>query len=390
MKIRTINEMGDIRGKFILLRDDFNVQVSDGKIMGAFRIEQSMSTIRRLRAAGSRIIICAHMGRPDGVFNEKYSLRPIADYLKIPLIPDCLDKSFMANMKDGEVVLLENVRFYPGEEKNDVEFSRALAAGFDFFVNDAFAVSHRAHASTDGVTKFLPSFAGELLSTEIDQLTQVMENPTRPLIGIIGGAKLDTKINILESLAARCNILAIGGGLGTAFALASGKYEWNDALYKPEYKPIIEKIIAAAAVSGCKILIPLDKGVGPEFAATAKRTDKLLSEITNNDVIMDDGPKSIIEYKNAIDGAKTLLFNGTMGMSEWGEVWGRSTFELVRYIAKRTKDGKLISIMGGGDSVTATETTGTKNDITYISTGGGAFLEFIEGKNLPGISALSK
>lgn len=390
MKIRTINEMGDIRGKFILLRDDFNVQVSDGKIMGAFRIEQSMSTIRRLRAAGSRIIICAHMGRPDGAFNEKYSLRPIADYLKIPLIPDCLDKSFMANMKDGEVVLLENVRFYPGEEKNDVEFSRALAAGFDFFVNDAFAVSHRAHASTDGVTKFLPSFAGELLSTEIDQLTQVMENPTRPLIGIIGGAKLNTKINILESLAKYCDTLIIGGGLGTAFALADEKYTWTDALYKPEYKPIIEKIMETAKSKGCKIIIPVDKGVGSEFSANAVRTDKMLSDISHDDCIMDDGPKSIIEYKNAIDGAKTLLFNGTMGMSEWGEVWGRSTFELVRYIAQRTKDGKLISIMGGGDSVTATETTGTKNDITYISTGGGAFLEFIEGKNLPGISALSK
>ncbi len=388
MKIRTINKMGDIRGKFILLRDDFNVQVSDGKIMGAFRIEQSMSTIRRLRAAGSRIIICAHMGRPDGAFNEKYSLRPIADYLKIPLIPDCLDKSFMANMKDGEVVLLENVRFYPGEEKNDVEFSRALAAGFDFFVNDAFAVSHRAHASTDGVTKFLPSFAGELLSTEIDQLTQVMENPTRPLIGIIGGAKLNTKITILESLAKHCDTLIIGGGLGTAFALADGTYTWTDALYKPEYKPIIEKIMETAKSKGCKIIIPVDKGVGSEFSANAVRTDKILSDISNDDCIMDDGPKSLEEYKQAIDSAKTLLWNGTLGMAEWGDVWGRSTFEIIKHIASRTRAGKLKSIVGGGDSVTAIEVTENTKDMSYISTGGGAFLEFIEGRKLPGIEAL--
>jgi phosphoglycerate kinase len=217
-----------------------------------------------------------------------------------------------------------------------------------------------------------------------------MENPARPLVGVIGGAKLDTKISILESLATRCDILIIGGGLGTAFALGIGKYNWSDALYKPEYKPVIDKIFETAKSKGCKIIIPLDKGVGPKFAANAERTDKLLSDISANDICMDDGPKSVEEYKKAIDNAKTLLWNGTLGMAEWGAVWGRSTFEMVNYVANRTKEGKLISIMGGGDSSAATEATNTKKDITYISTGGGAFLEFIEGKNLPGISALSK
>lgn len=388
MNIHTIKELGDIRGKFVLLRDDFNVQIIDGKIMGAFRIEQSMPTIRILRAAGARIVICAHMGRPDGVINEKYSLRPIADYLKIPLIPDCLDRSFMANMQDGDMVILENVRFYKEEEENNSEFAKKLAAGFDIFINDAFAVSHRAHASTDGVTKLLPSFAGELLSAEIDQLTQVMGNPIRPMIGIIGGSKLNTKISILESLAAHCNTLIVCGGLGTAFALSSEKYTWTDALYKPEYKPIIEKIIETAKSKGCKIIIPVDKGVGSEFSANAARTDKMLADIANGDAIMDDGPKSVAEYKKAIDESKTLLWNGPLGMSEWGDVWGRSTFEIIRYIAARTKENNLISVIGGGDSVTAAEETGTKNYITYISTGGGAFLEFIEGRKLPGIEAL--
>lgn len=388
MNIHTINELGDLRGKFILLRDDFNVQIQDGKIMDAFRITQSMPTINWLRNAGARVAICAHLGRPGGEIKPEYTLKPIADYLKIPLVSDCLDKSFMSDMQDGDMVMLENVRFYPGEEANDAYFAKQLASGFDIFINDAFAVSHRAHASTDGVTKFLPSFAGELLTMEIDELTQITESPTRPLMGIIGGSKLDTKIKVLESLAGRCDILAIVGGLGTAFALADGKYDWNDMLYKPEYKPIIEKIMETARANNCKILIPIDKGVGPEFAKTSPRTDKDLSKISTNDIIMDDGPESVAEYKKAIDDAKTVIFNGTLGMAEWGDVWGRSTFEMVRYIARRTKQGKFVSIMGGGDSVTAAEATGIKQDITYISTGGGAFLEFIQGEKLPGIEAL--
>ncbi|MGI5845932.1 MAG: phosphoglycerate kinase [Alphaproteobacteria bacterium] len=390
MNIRTINELGDIRGKFILLRDDFNVQIKNGKIIDAFRIDQSMPTINWLRKSGARVAICAHLGRPGGTFNPEYTLRPVADYLKIPLISDCLDKSFMDKMQDGDVVLLENVRFYMEEEENDLEFAKKLASGFDIFINDAFAVSHRAHASTQGITKFLPSYAGKLLSDEIEKLTLIMENPIRPLIGIIGGGKLDTKINILESLANRCDTLIIGGGLGTAFALSSGQYNWTDDLYKSEYKPVIKKILETAKNKGCKIIIPIDKGTGLQLAETAKRTDKLLSNISENDVIMDDGPLSVEQYKQVIDDAKTLVWNGTLGKSEWGDIWGRSTFEMIRYIAKRTKDGKLISIIGGGDSVTATEVTDTKQDMTYISTGGGAFLEFIEGKNLPGISALKK
>jgi phosphoglycerate kinase len=389
MPIRTINDLADIRGKFVLLRDDLNVQIKDGKITDAFRIEQSMPTIKRLAAAGARIAICSHLGRPLAGADPQFSLRPVADYMKIPLVPDCLDKSFMAGMKDGDVVLLENTRFHSGEEANDPDFAARLAAGFDIFVNDAFAASHRAHASTAGVAKLLPSFAGLLLSSEIAELARVMENPARPFAAIIGGAKLDTKIKVLESLASRCDALIIGGGLGTVFALASGKYDWTDELYKPEYKPIIEKILAAAAMRGCAIIIPSDKGVGAEFAPGAARTDKLLSEISAGDIIMDDGPKSAAAYKDAINGARTLIWNGTFGKAEWGPVWGRSTFDIARHVAERTRAGKLVSIIGGGDAVAAINATGAKNDMTYASTGGGAFLEFLEGRKLPGIEALS-
>ena len=199
MKIRTIENL-DIRGKYVLLRDDFNVQIVDGKITDAFRIEQSMPTINALRNAGARVAIVAHRGRPKGQRNMEYTLQPIAEYMNIPLISDCLDKEFMANMQNGDVVLLENVRFYDGEEKNDPAFSAELARGFDVFINDAFAVSHRAHASTVGVAEILPSYAGDLLASEIEHLTAVMENPKRPLLSIVAGSKVSTKIGILSSM----------------------------------------------------------------------------------------------------------------------------------------------------------------------------------------------
>ncbi|MDR0967711.1 MAG: phosphoglycerate kinase [Rickettsiales bacterium] len=390
MKIHTINELGDIRGKYVLLRDDFNVQITDGKIIDAFRIEQSMPTIKFLQQGGARVAICAHLGRPNGVRDEKYTLRPVADYLKIPLIDDCLDKDFLPKMKDGDVVLLENLRFYEGEEENDEKFAKKLAAGFDIFVNDAFAVSHRAHASTTGVAKILPSYAGNLLTDEIRSLTQVMQNPPRPLMAIVGGGKVGTKLDLLRSLVSRCDVVCMGGGIGTSFVLATGKYDWTDELYKDEYKNSVNEIIKIANENNCKIVVPVDKGVGPEFSPKSTRTNKKLNDILPNDVIMDDGPESVENYKLAMRDAKCVIWNGTMGMAEWGDVWGASTFSLARYLGQRTRAGDLMSVVGGGDAVAATEYTNTKNDMTYVSTGGGAFLEFIEGRTLPGIAVLEK
>lgn len=386
MKLRTIENL-DVRGKYILLRDDFNVQIVDGQITDAFRIEQSMPTINALRGAGARIAICAHLGRPKGVRNMEYSLAPVAEYMKIPLISDCLDKDFMAEMHDGDVVLLENVRFYAGEEKNDPEFAAKLASGFDMFVNDAFAVSHRAHASTVGVAEILPSRAGKLLASEIENLSHVMENPARPLLSIVAGSKVSTKIGVLKALAKLSDTLIIGGALGTTFNYAQG-HKVGNSLYEADQKDVALEILEYARENNCRVLLPLDKGVAPTFARDAARTNKMLDEITDNDVIIDAGIETTARNVAAIKDAATVIWNGTVGMAEWMPTWSYGSFAIANAIAQQTRAGKLQSVIGGGDTVAALEACGVKSDMTYVSTGGGAFLEFIEGRVLPGIAIL--
>ena len=386
MNLRTIENL-DVRGKYVLLRDDFNVQIVDGHITDVFRIEQSMPTINALRAGGARIAICAHLGRPKGVRNMEYTLAPVAEYMKIPLIADCLDKNFMQNMNDGDVVLLENVRFYPGEEKNDPDFSRSLGDGFDIFVNDAFAVSHRAHASTVGVAKILPSYAGLLLASEIENLTNVMENPARPLLAIVGGSKVSTKIGVLRALAKLAATLIIGGALGTTFNYATGGRVGN-SLYEPDQKQNALDILEYAKQNNCRVLLPLDKGVAKEFTAAAARTNKDFTEIMDDDVIIDAGVATTERDVSEIRDAATVIWNGTVGMAEWQPTWSYGSFAIARAIAEQTRAGKLVSVVGGGDTVAALQACGVKDDITYVSTGGGAFLEFIEGLDLPGIAVL--
>ena len=388
MKLRTIDNI-DVRGKYVLLRDDFNVQIVDGKITDSFRIEQSMPTINALRNAGARIAIVAHLGRPKGSRNMEYSLAPIAKYMNVPLIEDPLDKAFLAGMKDGDVVLLENVRFYAGEEENDSAFAQKLADGFDLFVNDAFAVSHRAHASTVGVTKFLPSYAGKLLASEIEELSAVMEKPSRPLVAIVAGSKVSTKIGVLKSLIRLADKLVIGGALGTTFNYATGAHVGN-SLYEPDQKDTALEILNYAKENNCEVLIPLDKGVATEFARDAKRTDKTFDEITDNDIILDAGALTTARDVDAVRSAATVIWNGTVGMAEWTPTWSAGSFAIARAIAEQTRSGKLKSIVGGGDTVAALEACGVKDDISYVSTGGGAFLEFIEGRDLPGISVLAE
>lgn len=386
MKLRGIENL-DVRGKYVLLRDDFNVQIVDGKITDAFRIQQSMPTINALRNAGARIAICAHLGRPKGARNMAYSLAPVADYMKISLIPDCLDKDFMAKMHDGDVVLLENVRFYPGEEANDPVFAKQLADGFDLFVNDAFAVSHRAHASTVGVAEILPSYAGKLLASEIEHLSAVMENPRRPLLSIVAGSKVSTKIGVLKALAKLSDKLIIGGALGTTFNYAMGGRVGN-SLYEADQKDTALEILDYAKQNNCEVLLPLDKGVAKEFKADAARTNKDFTEIEDDDIIIDAGEKTTQRDVAAIRSAATVIWNGTVGMAEWQPTWSYGSFAIARAIAEQTRAGKLESIVGGGDTVAALEACGVKSDITYVSTGGGAFLEFIEGRVLPGIAIL--
>lgn len=386
MKLRTIENL-DVRGKYVLLRDDFNVQIVDGKITDAFRIEQSMPTIDFLRRAGARVVIVSHRGRPKGERNMDFSLQPIADYMNVKLIPDCLDKDFLADMRDGDVVLLENVRFYGADEKNDPAFSADLARGYDLFVNDAFAVSHRAHASTVGVAEILPSYAGLLLASEIENLSQVMENPKRPLLSIVAGSKVSTKIGVLKALAKLSDTLIIGGALGTTFNYAQGAKVGN-SLFEADQKETALEILDFAKNNNCRVLLPLDKGVAKEFKADAVRVNKGFAEIEDDDVIIDAGLETTERDVAEIRKAETVIWNGTVGMAEWQPVWSYGSFALANAIAEQTRAGKLVSVIGGGDTVAALEACGVKGDITYVSTGGGAFLEFVEGRVLPAIAIL--
>lgn len=387
MKLRTIENL-DVRGKYVLLRDDFNVQIVDGQITDSFRIQQSMPTINALRAAGARIAIVAHRGRPKGVRNMEYTLQPIADFMGLKLVPDCLDKDFMADMNDGDVVLLENVRFYAGEEKNDPAFAAQLARGFDLFVNDAFAVSHRAHASTVGVAEILPSYAGGLLASEIAHLSAVMENPKRPLLSIVAGSKVSTKIGVLKALAKLSDTLIIGGALGTTFNYAMGGRVGN-SLYEADQKDTALEILDFAKAHDCNVLLPLDKGVAKVFERDAARVNKNFTEIEDDDIIIDAGELTTARDVAEIRAAATVIWNGTVGMAEWMPTWSYGSFALANAIAEQTRAGKLESIVGGGDTVAALEACGVKDDITYVSTGGGAFLEFVEGRTLPGIAILA-
>lgn len=386
MKLRTI-DYNSVRGKYVLLRVDFNVQIENGKILDTFRIEQSMPTINKLRESGARVAICAHLGRPGGVATPELSLRPVADYMKIPFVADCLDKKFMAGMQDGDIVLMENVRFYAGEEENDDAFAKKLADGFDLFVNDAFAVSHRAAASTVGVAKILPAFAGELLQAEVLNISRIMESPRRPLLAIVGGAKVSSKIGVLKTLCKLADTVIVGGAIGTTFNYACGANPGN-SLYEPDMVATAREIMDIAAANNCKFLMPVDKGVGAKFEKTAKRENKSLDEITARDVIIDDGPRTADRNIDEINRAATVVWNGTFGMAEWGDVWGESSFRVARAIAERTAAGKLVSVVGGGETVAAVDAAGVRGDITYVSTGGGAFLEFIEQGTLPAIEML--
>jgi len=379
----------DVRGKYVLLRDDFNVQIVDGVITDTFRIDSSMDTIKQLSDNGARVVICSHLGRPKGKVVPEMSLRVVAEYMDVPFIDDCLRKDFMADMKDGDVVLMENLRFYIGEEENDDEFAKKLADGFDIYVNDAFAVSHRAAASVVGVTKYLPSFAGNLLRKEIENISRIMESPERPLALFIGGSKVSTKIGVLKRFVELADEIVIGGALGSTFNFANG-LPVGDSLYEPDMADFALEIMKRADETECKIFLPLDKGVGKVFEKDTARTNRDATQIKDDDVIIDDGEKTTARNIDLLKTAKTVIWNGTFGMAEWGERWGYASFNFARALAQHTKENMLKSIVGGGDTVACLDACGVHDDISYVSTGGGAFLEFIEGKELPGVVVLQK
>ena len=391
---RTLDS-ADVKGKRVLLRVDLNVPMENGKVGDATRIERVLPTIREIADRGGKVILLAHFGRPKGGPDEANSLRPVAaavaEHLGRPVgfAADCVGSvaaSAIAAMKDGDVLLLENTRFYKAEEKNDPAFVEQLAALGDIFVNDAFSAAHRAHASTEGVAHKLPAFAGRAMQAELDALTLALGSPVRPVAAIVGGAKVSTKLDLLGNLVKRVDILVIGGGMANTFLFAQGK-SVGKSLCEKDLADTARAIIEAAKAANCRILLPIDANVAKEFKAHAPSRFVDVDHVAEDEMILDIGPKSIAEVETALAGIKTLVWNGPFGAFELPP-FDLGTMQVAKTAAALTQSGKIKSVAGGGDTVSALNAAGVVDQFTYVSTAGGAFLEWMEGKVLPGVEAL--
>lgn len=393
MAKKTIEDI-QVAGKKVLVRVDFNVPLSeDGKVADDKRIVAALPTVKYLLANNAKVILCSHLGRPKGEVNLKYSLAPVAERLK-ELLPDTRivfakdtigesAKAAIADMKDGEIVLLENTRFHKEEEKNDPAFAKALADLADIFVSDAFGTVHRAHASTAGVADYIPAVAGYLIGKELGIMGEALENPVRPFVAILGGAKVSDKIGVIKNLLAKCDSLIIGGGMAYTFFKAMG-YEIGNSLLDADSIELAKELMAEAKERGVNFLLPVDTVVAKEFAADAEHKTVASNEIPAGWQGLDIGPKTIELFRETIVNAKTVIWNGPMGVFEF------PAFAVgTKAIAQACADCEGTTIVGGGDSASAVKKLGYANKITHISTGGGASLEFLEGKVLPGVAVLN-
>jgi len=395
--LKTINDLGNIEGKKILVRADLNVPTSGKEITDNSRIERFAPTAKLLSDKGAKVIIITHFGRPKGQKNSDFSVEFMLENLSkaigkpVKFIDDTIGdkvKNAISSMNNGDIILLENVRFYAEEEANDSEFSKQLASLGEIYINDAFSTSHRAHASTEGITKYLPSYAGLLMEEEINALTKALENPTHPAIAIVGGSKVSTKLAVLENITKKVDALIIGGAMANTFLLAQG-YNIGTSLAEPEMKDTALKILDQAKKNSCEILLPIDVCIAKEIKENAENKFVGINDVENDWKILDIGPETSKMLDKKIETAKTILFNGPVGLFEI-KPFDRGTNELAKTIAKLTKEGKLISVAGGGDTVSALNNAEVEADFTYISTAGGAFLEWLEGKELPAIPPLKK
>jgi phosphoglycerate kinase len=391
---RTLDD-AQVSGKRVLLRVDLNVPMENGKVSDATRIERVLPTIREIADKGGKVVLLAHFGRPKGGPDAANSLRPVvaavSDLLGRPVAfcPDCIGgvaASAIAAMKDGDVLLLENTRFHKGEEKNDPAFVAELAELGDVYVNDAFSAAHRAHASTEGVARVLPACAGRAMQAELDALTLALGAPVRPVAAIVGGAKVSTKLELLGNLVKKVDVLVIGGGMANTFLFAEGKAV-GKSLCEKDLAAAARSILAAAKSANCRIVLPVDATVAKEFKAHAPSRDVDVDHVDEDEMILDLGPKSIVAVEDAVANAKTLVWNGPVGAFELPP-FDAATMAIARKAASLTHEGKLKSVAGGGDTVAALNAVGVADDFTYVSTAGGAFLEWMEGKVLPGVEAL--
>ena len=393
MNKKTVRDI-DVAGKRVLVRVDFNVPLdAEQRITDDTRIRAALPTIRYLLDHGAAVILMSHLGRPDGQVVEKLSLAPVAQHLStllerpVAMAMDCIGPEVEAqarSLQPGQVLLLENLRFHKGEEKNDPEFAQQLASLGEVYVNDAFGTAHRAHASTEGVTRFLPGVAGFLMEKELNFLGSALEHPQRPFAAIVGGAKVSDKIAVLERLINMVDVLLIGGGMANTFLKAEG-YEIGDSLFEKGKVDLARNLIGRAR-RGMTFLLPIDVVVADRFAADAQHKVVANSAVQAGWRILDIGPRTIEAFRAALANARTIIWNGTLGVAEM-PAFARGTNALVEILAQRTRAG-VLTIIGGGDSAAAVDAAGATEQMTHVSTGGGASLEFLEGRVLPGVAAL--
>jgi phosphoglycerate kinase len=391
---RTLDD-ADVAGKRVLLRVDLNVPTENGRVTDATRIERVAPTIKEIADKGGKVILLAHFGRPKGGPDEANSLRPVAaavaEIIKRPVAfaTDCIGKTAhdaIAKMKNGDVLLLENTRFHKGEEKNDAAHVDELAKLGDVYVNDAFSAAHRAHATTHGLARKLPAHAGRAMQKELEALEAALGNPKRPVAAIVGGAKVSTKLDLLENLVKKVDVLIIGGGMANTFLFAEGK-GIGKSLCEKDLADTARSIVAAAKKAKCRILLPVDANVAKEFKAHTPAHVVDVDHVPEDAMILDIGPKSIVAVEKVLGEIKTLVWNGPFGAFETPP-FDKATMAIARTAARLTKEGKLTSVAGGGDTVAALNEAKVADDLTYVSTAGGAFLEWMEGKALPGVEAL--
>ena len=393
---RTLGDLA-VAGQRVLLRLDLNLPMQDGRIGDATRIERAIPTIKALSEAGARIVAVSHFGRPKGARRPELSLRPVVEPLQsalrmpVAFAEDCVGpaaKACVDGLADGEVALLENLRFHPGEEANDADFAAALAENADLYVNDAFSCAHRAHASTAAVAGLRPAAAGLSMQAELQALHRALAAPDRPLVALVGGAKVSSKLAVLSNLIERVDGLIIGGGMANTFLHAQG-HQIGRSLAEPDLAESAREIIAKAAARGSDILLPVDVVVAKEFRAGVDSASIDVRRVPAEMMILDIGPRSCRELAARLEATRTLVWNGPLGAYEVPP-FDQGTVQVARAAARHSKAGKLTTVAGGGDTVAALRHAGVADDFSYLSTAGGAFLEWLEGKQLPGVAALER
>ncbi len=394
MSFRTLDNL-DVAGKRVLLRADLNVPVRDGKISDLTRLERLTPTIRELVGKGAKVIVCSHFDRPKGKRVPEMSLAPVATALgevlgqRVRFAEDCIGlpaEQAVDRMQKGDVLVLENTRYHAEEEKNDAAFSAKLAKLADIYVNDAFSAAHRAHASTEGIAHLLPSYAGRLMQAELEALHAALGSPTRPVAAVVGGAKVSTKLDLLGNLVSKVNVLVIGGAMANTFLAAQG-IAVGKSLQEAEMHATAKDILGRAKAAGCEIMLPTDAVVAKELKPGVAAQTVALNAVPADAMILDVGPATVDALKRHLASLKTLVWNGPLGAFETSP-FDAATTALAKAVADATQKGALRSVAGGGDTVSALRHAGVLDKMSYVSTAGGAFLEWLEGKTLPGVAAL--